>query len=86
MRPGGWVAAARRAHCHSKRKPFSHRGQAVTEKERDVVRELKKKKECERQAEVSEEDLRVSGLEALFTSFECEWACLSPSIFVVPRV
>ena len=51
-------------------------------KERDVVRE-KKQKECVRHAGVSKEGLRVSGLEALFASFECELACLSPSIFVV---
>ena len=48
---GAW-----KVNCHSRQKPFSHRGWAVTIKERDVVREnkeIKKKKECERQAEVS---------------------------------
>ena len=45
MRRGCWVAAAREAHCHSKRELFSHRGRAVTKKERDVVRELKGKKD-----------------------------------------
>ena len=34
---GAW-----RVNCHSKQKPFSHRGWAVTIKERDVVREKKK--------------------------------------------
>ena len=70
---GAW-----KVNCHSKRKPFSHRGRAVSERERKY-----KKKECERQAEVSEEDLRVSSFEARFPSFECESACLSPSIFVL---
>ena len=37
-----------------------------------------KEEECE-QAEVSEEDLRVSSFEARIPSFECESACLSPS-------
>ena len=46
-------------------------------------RKFKKKKECERQAEASKEDLIVSLLKAPFASFECESACLSPSIFVV---
>ena len=58
----------------------SHRGLAVT-KER-VVRE-NKKRERERQAEVSKDSLFF---EVLFPSFECELACLSPSIFVVPCV
>ena len=39
---GSWLAAARTALCHSMRKPFSHRGRAVTEM--SVVRELKEKK------------------------------------------
>ena len=51
-----------RSLCHSKRKPFSHRGQAVTVNERDVVRENEEKR-CERQAS---KDLRVSRLKALF--------------------
>ena len=56
----------------------------MTIKERDVVREKKKNKECERQTEVSKEDLRVSRLFSLL--FEFELACLCPSIFVVPCV
>ena len=36
-RLGNWVATARRAHCHSKRKPFSHSGRAFDREERDVV-------------------------------------------------
>ena len=40
MRLGSWVAAAREACCHSKASFFSHRGQAVTVKQRDVVREF----------------------------------------------
>ena len=55
----------------------------MTIRERDVVKEKKKTKECERQAEVSEVGFE-SGFEARFPSFECESACLSPSIFVVP--
>ena len=42
----------------------------------------KKKKECERQAELSEE-VRVSSFEDHFPSCACESACLSPLIFVV---
>ena len=57
------LPAAWRAHCHSKRKSLSHRGRAVTKKERDVVRENKRKRgRCERQAEVPKEELRVSSL------------------------
>ena len=44
---GAW-----KVNCHRKQKPFSHRGRAVTTKERDVVRENEVKKECGRQAEV----------------------------------
>ena len=44
MRPCSTVAAARKAHRHSKRKPFSHRERAVAEKKRDVVREVKGKR------------------------------------------
>ena len=35
---GAW-----KVNCHGKQKPFSHRGRAVTKKERDVVRENKEK-------------------------------------------
>ena len=48
-RSGSWLAVARKAHCHSVRKPFSHFGPAVIRKERSVVREI------ERQAEVAKE-------------------------------
>ena len=46
----------------------------------------KKKEGCEREVDVSGEDLRVSSFEARFPSFECQQACLSPSIFVVSCV
>ena len=39
MRPGSWVDAARDASVSQQDKPFSHRGGAVTMKERVVVRE-----------------------------------------------
>ena len=66
---GAW-----KVNCHSKQKPFSHRGRAVTFQERDVEREKRKKmKECERQAEVSKVDLRVISMQALFASF-LSWA------------
>ena len=37
MKPGSWVAAKRPAVAA---RPCSHRGRAVTVKERDVVREI----------------------------------------------
>ena len=40
MRLGSWVAAAKESLCHSKQKPFSHRGRAATVRERDVVRKI----------------------------------------------
>ena len=43
MRLGSWIAATRKAHCHSKRKPLPHCGRAVSERERSVVREFEAK-------------------------------------------
>ena len=44
MRPGSWVAASEEA-CGQQERPLSHRGRAVTAKERDAVIEKKKTKE-----------------------------------------
>ena len=71
----GWLEV----NCHSKAflSPWTgcDKGEGCGERE--------KKKERERQAEVPKEDLRVSCLKALLASFECELACVSPSIFVL---
>ena len=62
-------------------KPFSHSVRAVTKKGEGCGERKDRKKERERQDEVSKEDLRVSCLKALFASFEHELACLVPSNF-----
>ena len=61
---------ALKVNCHSKQKPFSHRGLVVTRKERDVVREKKKKKEeCERQVEIFERRSESESLEGSLRLF-----------------
>ena len=53
-------SGALKVNCQSKRKPFPHRGRAVIERRGMWSEKKKEKKECERHAEVSKEDLRVS--------------------------
>ena len=63
MRPGSWVAAAKEAHCHSKRKPFSHRGRAVTQRDESGER-IEGRKEA------------GGVLKPSILSFKCEaWLC-----------
>ena len=44
MRLGSWVCRCQKGLMSQQGKPFSHRGGGVTAKERDVVREIKRKR------------------------------------------